>query len=266
MEEVSNPGEMLDQNQAVMETTSPQTEAHQEATESQSSGQDKSPSDQQDTAWIRRLRRERDDAIRKSNESEKNAQMEREVYRQLMANQSAHSTAPVEEDILQQIGKEEYVPGDKVVKALQRQRDDFRKEIDELKKASEKTKMNSMLDDLKREYTDFDDVVNPETLALLDENYPRIAQSIAKNKDPYDMALLAYETIKSKGLSEKVPGYRREKEVEKRLEQNKKTVQTPQAYDKRPMAQAFRMPEGKKEKEALWQETLKYASMGGGGY
>jgi hypothetical protein len=173
---------------------------------------------------------------------------------------------PAEEDILSQIQKEEYVPGDKVAKALKKQQEEFDRKLAEIKQETAKQQAAAMFTDLRREYSDFDEVVNSETLSLLDETYPRLAQTIAKNKDPYDAAILAYETIKGKGLVDKVPGARREKEVEKRLEQNKKTVTSPQAYDKRPMAQAFRLPETKKEKEALWNETLKYAAMSGGGY
>jgi alanyl-tRNA synthetase len=184
-----------------------------------------------------------------------------------MTNQAvAQQPSQAAEDILQKVQRQEYVAGEDVAKALQQQREEFKQQLEELKKQSEQQKAVSMFADLKREFSDFDEIVNPDTLALLDETYPRLAQTIAKSKDPYDAALLAYETIKAKGLTERVPDARRAKEVEKRLEQNKKTVQTPQAFEKRPMAQAFRMPETKQEKEAVYKEMLKYAQMAGGGY
>ena len=59
-------------------------------------------------------------------------------------------------------------------------------------------------------------------------------------------------------LGDKVPSARRAKEVEKKLEQNAKTVQTPQAYDKRPMAQAFQM--SKAEMANIYKEMMGYAA------
>jgi len=261
MEEVENTGAVLEQAQ--METASPQTEPAQEPIQDSSLTQAQVWTDHQDKSWIKKVRRDRDDAIRREEEANRKVKIQEELIKQLLTNQSM-GAQPSEEDILQQIQKEEYIPGEKVVKALKQQQDHFNRKLDELTKVSEQQKAVSMFNDLRREYSDFDDVVNSETLALLDETYPRLAQTIAKNKDPFDAALLAYETIKAKGLISKVPDARREKEVEKRLEQNKKTVASPQAFDKRPMAQAFRYPETKKEKDALWNETLKYASMSGG--
>jgi hypothetical protein len=61
-----------------------------------------------------------------------------------------------------------------------------------------------------------------------------------------------------------VPTNRRAKEVEKKIEENSKTVQTPQAFEKRPMAQAFKMTES--ELAVLYKEMTHYANMAGGGY
>ena len=263
MDEVLNQGEVQEVVQT--ETASPQDQSAQETNQEGQTNQTPSSTDHQDKSWIKKVRRDRDDAIRQADDARRQLKIQEELIKQLMGNLPQNQVSN-EEDLLDQIQKEEYVPGDKVAKALRKQQQQFDQKLEEIKKASEQQKASSMFSELRREYSDFDDVVNSETLALLDETYPRLAQTIAKNKDPYDAALLAYETIKDKGLLEKVPGSRREKEVEKRLEQNKKTVTSPQAFDKRPMAQAFRYPETKKEKEALWNETLKYASMAGGGY
>lgn len=261
MEETSNHSVVPEEIPAQLESAAPQVDPVQEADSNQSLQHDSVQSDQQDRSWVKKLRRDRDDAIRDS-------RMKDELIKQLLEAQrqpQAVHQAP-EEDILQQIQREEYVPGEKVVKALKKQADDFERKLEELKKQSEMQKANSMLSELKREYSDFEEIVNPETLALLDETYPKLANTIAKNKDPYDAALLAYEAIKAKGLVDKVPQARREKEVEKRLEANKKTIQSPSSFEKRPMAQAFRMPQTKEEKAALYREMTSYASMAGGGY
>ena len=167
---------------------------------------------------------------------------------------------------MQKIKGQEYVPGEDVAKALQRQKDDFRREIDELKKANHQQQQNAVMANLRSEYPDFDEIVNPETLAVFDETYPRLAQTIGKLQDPVDAAIMAYEQIKAKGILDKVPGIRRAKETEKRIEQNKKTVQSPSSFDKRPMAQAFQGPQTKEEKEKLYKEMMQFASYAGGGY
>ena len=60
---------------------------------------------------------------------------------------------------------------------------------------------------------------------------------------------------------------RHAKEVEKKIEKNEKTVQSPQAYNKRPMAQAFSMTNmSDGEKTKLYEEMMGYASQAGHGY
>jgi len=88
--------------------------------------------------------------------------------------------------------------------------------------------------------------------------------AIAESKDPYKIALQSYKYIKATGLAHKVPASRRAKEVDKKIEQNAKTIQTPQAFDKRPMAQAFKQTEA--EKSQTYNEMMHYANQAGGGY
>jgi hypothetical protein len=108
--------------------------------------------------------------------------------------------------------------------------------------------------------------VNSETLELLEETNPRLAASLARTMkdDPYAFAVQSYEYIKSKGLSKVAGTSKRANETEKKIEQNKKTVQTPAAFDKRPMAQAFKItPAMQKE---LAEEMMHYAQQAGMGY
>lgn len=117
---------------------------------------------------------------------------------------------------------------------------------------------------LQKEFEDFDSVVNPESLALLEEKKPKLAASIAEHKDPYVMGLQAYHYLQAMNLSSDVSGKRHAKEVEKKLEQNENTVQSPQAYNKRPMAQAFQYSEADSSK--LYEEMMGCAAKSGFGY
>lgn len=264
MDEVSNPGAVQEETQVQTESAAPQMEATQEAIAQSSEAKTQSQPDQQDKSWIKKVRRDRDDAIRRADEAERKAKMQEELMKQFMANQ-APQAAP-EEDILQQIQKEEYVPGEKVAKALRKQQEDFDRKLADLKKLQDQQYFSKQEDQIRATHPDYDDVVNPDTLDLLKETNPKLFNRVANllKVDQMDGAIFAYETIVGQGLVDKIPDSRRAKEIDKKLEQNKKTVQTPQAYDKRPLAQAFQMPQTKKEKEALWAETQKYASMAGG--
>lgn len=215
---------------------------------------------------IKETRNDRDwRALRqKKDEWEKKAKF----YEELALKQSAQAApiappVPQEEDIIDQLAREEYVPGEKVAKALKKQEEKFRRELDEVKKTYSNHQQNSLMSELKKEYADFDQVVNSENLDLITETNPRLAASLEKvlKDDPYAFAVQSYEYIKSRGLG-KAP--QKVTEVEQKLVQNKKSVPSPQTYDKRPMAQAFQVT---KEMQAeLQAEMNRYAQQAGMGY
>jgi hypothetical protein len=257
MEEVENKSS---EAQAPAEVALPETEATQEATQTQEQSQQP---DQQDKDWVKRLRRDREDAIRR----EKELRSQNEMLQKLLERQPQWTAPqPAEEDILSDMEKEEYVPGAKVVKGLKKLEEKFDKKVRDIEaKYAEKANQN-ILNEVKREYGDFDEVVNSETLELLEETNPRLAASLARTMkdDPYAFAVQSYEYIKSKGLSKVAGTSKRANETEKKIEQNKKTVQTPAAFDKRPMAQAFKItPAMQKE---LAEEMMHYAQQAGMGY
>lgn len=103
---------------------------------------------------------------------------------------------------------------------------------------------------LKAQFSDFDEIVNQETIALLEEQEPELAETIAASQDPYKIGLATYKYLKKSGVSDKVPTARHAREVEKKIDQNAKSVQSPQAYDKRPMAAAFKMTESMRKELA----------------
>lgn len=135
----------------------------------------------------------------------------------------------------------------------------FEKKIEELEQKLAQKEQQEMFHNLKRKYSDFEDVVNAETIALFEKKEPELAASISKIKDINDMTLQTYKMIKALNIAEDIPTRRRQKETEEKLDKNAKTVQSPQAFDKRPMAQAFKMTEADKSK--LYDEMMGFASM-----
>jgi hypothetical protein len=115
---------------------------------------------------------------------------------------------------------------------------------------------------LNRQYSDFSEIVNPETLSLFEEREPELAQMIADMKDPYKIGMHSYKYIKAMGISSKIPESRRQKETEKAIDKAEKTVQSPMAFDKRPIAQAFKMTDAMKKE--LYREMTGYAAMASG--
>lgn len=154
---------------------------------------------------------------------------------------------------------EEYIPKGKVKRLAKKEVEPLQKRVDELEAQLKQRHQQDLISSLRSRYPDFDEVVNPETIALFEEKDPELANTIAELKDPYKIGLQSYKYIKASGLKDEVPGNRRQKEAEKKLEKNAKTVQSPQAFDKRPMAQAFRLTETEKSK--LWEEMQQYGSM-----
>ena len=195
----------------------------------------------QKMAELERQNREKDDLLRKALELREGNQTPKQVIEE-----------PEEPD-------DEYIPKGRVKSLARKQMEPLEKKIQELEQHLEAQRQRELFQTLKSKYRDFDEIVNPETIALLEEKDPELAQTIVEIKDPYKMGIQTYKYIKAFGIAEDVPEKRRSKEAEKKLEKNAKTVQSPLAYDKRPMAQAFRMTESEKSK--LWEEMNHYGSM-----
>lgn len=156
---------------------------------------------------------------------------------------------------------EEYVPAGKVKGIAKRTVQPLEKKINDLEAKLAQHEQEKKLAHLHKLYPDFDDVVNVETLEMLEKSKPGLAATIAK-LDPYDMGIQAYEFIKTFGLVEKLPENRRAKEVTQKIEKNAKSVQSPMAYDKRPMAQAFKSTQA--DKTRLYEEMMFYANKASG--
>jgi hypothetical protein len=247
--------EVQEDNAVAQVVPDQQTENHDSE---QQSIQVKAEEDRQERNW--KAVRER------QKELERELKMQREMNEKLLAIASQTAPKHVEVDEFDQIGDDEYISKGKVnalvhKKAAKIAEDIAQRKVEEAFKQREQA---NFLDNLKRKYSDFDDVVNADSLALLENNDPELAQTIADLKDPYKMGVQSYKYIKALGLSEKVPEARRAKEIEKKLEKNAKTIPSPQAFDKRPMAQAFVLTDA--EKTELYKEMMGFASQAGSGY
>lgn len=135
------------------------------------------------------------------------------------------------------------------------------RKIQDLELKLARQEQDKQFSSLRSKYSDFDDVVNVETLELLEKQEPELAASIAK-LDQYTMALQSYKYIKALNLVANVPEARRSKEVINKMEKNAKAVQSPQAYDKRPMAQAYKLTQADQTK--IYEEMMHYASKASG--
>lgn len=201
----------------------------------------------------------------------KNAELERELKQlrdaqmQIMQAQLGNMTPkPQEIDEFEKIGDEEFIPLGKVKRLAEKNTQKVLKNAEELvrqevEKALKKQQDNQFMDRLNRQYSDFSEIVNAETLSILEEKEPELAATIADLKDPYKIGVQSYKYIKAMGLSQSAKESRREKEVDKAISKSEKAIQSPMAYDKRPIAQAFKLTDAMKKD--LYREMHGYAAL-----
>jgi hypothetical protein len=180
------------------------------------------------------------------------------INRFLQQQQPQSKQEPVEEEE----PDEEYVPAGKVKGIARRTVQPLEKKIHELEQKIAQQEQQKLMSSLRTQYSDFDDIVNVETLDMLEKNEPELAATIAQFKDPYKMGLHSYKYIKALGLTDKLPESRRSKEIAQKLDKNSKAVQSPTAYEKRPMAQAYKSSQV--DSTALYEEMMHYASKANG--
>lgn len=201
----------------------------------------------------------------------KNAELERELKQlrdgqmQILQAQLANN-APVRQEVdeFDKIGDDEFIPLGKVKKLAERNTQKALKNTEEIvrqevQKALKKQEDSQFLDRLNRQYSDFSEIVNPETLSILEEKEPELASTIAELKDPYKIGVQSYKYIKAMGLSTTAKDARREKEIDKAITKSEKSITSPMAYDKRPIAQAFKLTDAMKKE--LYREMHGYAAL-----
>src|SRR5277367_614341 len=204
----------------------------------------------------------------------KNAELERELKQlregqmQLLQAQLASQQQPARQEVdeFDKIGDEEFIPLGKVKKLAEKNTQKVLKNTEELvrnevQKALQKQHQDQFMDRLNRQYADFSEIVNPETLSILEEKEQELAATIADLKDPYKIGVQSYKYIKAMGLSQSAKEQRREKEVDKAIAKSEKAVTSPMAYDKRPIAKAFKLTDAMKKD--LYREMHGYAALAG---
>lgn len=226
------------------------TEEHVEAPSTDNQVELRKEEDRQEKNW--RMMRQRQDEL------EKEMRRKDEMIEKLVSLQTSQKSSEPEEP---EEPEDEFATYGKAKKAASKVVQPLEKRIQELESKLASQKQADLLHDLRRKYPDFEDIVNAETLSLLEEKEPELATSIAETRDPYKIGIQSYKYIKAMKLAEEAPKARHAREVEKKAEKNAKAVQTPTAYDKRPMAQAFRLTE--QDKNALFEEMNQFARMAG---
>ena len=208
--------------------------------------------DRQDRNW--REMRERQMELEKRLQ-QKDEMLEKFMQAQLNTQAPQPLPEPEEPD-------EEYIPKGRVKGIAQKAVQPLEAKIQALEAKLAQQEQHKYMNSLRSKYSDFDDVVNVETLELLEKKEPELAATIAETKDPYKMAIQSYKYIKALNLVEDLPSAKRSKEIQKKLDANSKTVQSPMAYDKRPMAQAFKTTAA--DQTRLYEEMMHYAGQATG--
>lgn len=240
-------------NSEVQEVAPQATASHEEPVE-QPTVEKQQLEDKQERNWKAMRERQR--------ELERELKLYKEVAEKALLS-APQQPVKKEIDELDAIPEDEFIPVGQVKKLVEKKAAAAAQKAakEEAEKLFQQQHNAQFLQRLQNKFNDFSDVVNSETIALLEENEPELAESIAELKDPYKMGVQSYKYIKALKLEEQSTSTRRKRETEKKLVENTKTVQTPQAYDKRPMAQAFKLT--KAEESKLYEEMINFARMAG---
>tara|TARA_R110002126_G_scaffold51939_1_gene141830 strand:+ start:3674 stop:4438 length:765 start_codon:yes stop_codon:yes gene_type:complete len=240
----------LDQTPEVIETDESQVQ------ETQVEGSHE-PEDKQERNWKEIRRKQRESEIRERAKDEL-------IEKLLNAKQNPVSVEKkVEEpDEFAGIATDDYPTWGQTDKRIEKRAEAIAER--KYKEMQEQDKSSRFLQRLESKYDDFQDVVNADSIALLEEKEPELAQTIADLKDPYKMGLQSYHYLKRAAFTDEISNKRHKKEVEKKIDKNEKTVQSPQAFSKRPMAQAYRLTSAEKSK--LFEEMTNASRGASSGY
>lgn len=182
-----------------------------------------------------------------------------EMLKLMQQQQQVYAPKHVEEP---EDADEDFIPAGKVKGIARKTIQPLEQKIQELESKLAQQEQNKLIQNLRTQYSDFDDVVTIDTLEILEKHEPELAATISQLKDPYKMGLQSYKYIKALGLADKVPDARHKKEIVQKLEKNAKAVQSPTAYDKRPIAQAYVATQS--DNKRLYEEMMGYAAKANG--
>lgn len=154
--------------------------------------QEKNNHSPEESAYQKELS-DKDINFNKLRDSKERLERENRELRQAMERSAQPKQPVVQEDEIG-IDDDDLVEG-KVVKKLY-------KEINNLKKTYEQSKLAEVPDRLKAKFQDFDQVVTQENIDKLKETEPELYNSITSGNDLYTKSVSAYKTIKSLGFVE----------------------------------------------------------------
>lgn len=241
------------QNSEVEEVAPPEN-VPDDSTQAESAVQaDTSYKEEQERNWKAMRQRQK--------EIEEDNRRKDEFIAQLLQAQKQQAPAHVVEQE-EQIDPEEFANYNGVQKVTKKTVQPLEEKINKLESLLQKQEQEKKISEFRSKYPDFDEVVNIETLELLEKKEPELAFEISQLKDPFKMGFQSYKLIKALGLAEQVPNARRVKEIDQKIEKNSKAVQSPQAFDKRPMAKAFKTTAA--DQKRLYEEMMFYASQASG--
>jgi len=219
--------------------------------------------DKQEKNW-RELRKKTEEAEKQARHYEEKAKLQEDLIKSLVSQSpQQYAPPPKEVDEFDEIADDEYLSKGQSRKLLQKDaRAIAREEFLALDKERERLRFK---DRLVAKFSDFDEIVNNQTIAKFEKQEPELAATIADLGDPYKMGLQTYHLIKSSGLVKSKDTDRHTREVQNKLEKAEKSVASPQAYNKRPMAKAFSSQHmSKTERDQMYEEMMGFASMSGG--
>lgn len=120
-----------------------------------------------------------------------------ELERRLAELESAHTHEP-EEDLEINLGEDDLAEG----KHLKKVDKKLKKMQQELQRYKEIAENNSVEVQLKRKFSDFDDVVSADNVKRLKDEYPEMFDTITEGRDMYKKGVTAYNMIKRLGIVE----------------------------------------------------------------
>lgn len=206
---------------------------------------------------------------RKQQEVERKSEIQEELIRQLLqAQQQSNVKVPEkqEEDEFSSLDADSYLTYADSQRLIEKKASKIAEQ--KYLEMERKREQDRFMERLQMRFEDFNVVVTQENIKKFEQLEPELAQTIADLKDPYKIGIQTYKFIKSLNLSSDEPlEDRHVKEVKKKIEKNEKTIQSPQSFQARPMAQAFSMMDmSKEEKEKLYDEMMGFAARSGGSF
>lgn len=172
----------------------PEVPQEQQEQQEQSATQDK-PAPQQDDEYTKRVQNWR--ALREKADRAERAEREKAELEKLLQKYESAGSQPEPQEEDDNLSDEDLIEKRHLKKFEKKHAEKFKAQEQRLKKMEQdniEARLNS-------ELPDFKSVVNEDTLPMLRDADPDLAQSILSNPNPYSQAKAAYKAIKMYGLA-----------------------------------------------------------------